>query len=208
MIQDWLPNLIAAWCVQLLGVFSPGPGVALIMAQATSRGRGAALSTCLGIAFGAVLLAIATVLGLAALFSDIAWAMTVVKLIGVGYLSWLAWKSLSRAVTPSEVPVASAQVSGGASVFAGFAMQITNPKAIFFWLAVAALGSMDAAPMPVVLVFLAGAFLNSFVGHGAWAVALSSRPFLSLYGAARRWIEGALGVFFGFAAFKLATSRN
>ena len=207
MIADWLPNLIAAWSLQLLGVFSPGPGVALILSQATSRGRAAAISTCFGIAFGAVLLAIATVLGLAAILSDIAWAMTVVKLIGAGYLAWLAWNAFGKAITPPAAPQAKS-TTGGTAALAGFVMQITNPKAIFFWLAVAALGSMDAAPLPVILVFLAGAFLNSFLGHGTWAVALSSSPFRAFYSSARRWVEGALGVFFAFAAFKLATSRS
>ena len=207
MILDWLPNLVAAWSVQLLGVFSPGPGVALILSQATSNGRSSALLTCLGIAAGAVLLAIATVLGLAAVLSDIAWAMVAVKLIGAGYLAWLAWVSFGKAIAPPAPPKAG-PVRDRAAVLAGFVMQITNPKAIFFWLAVAALGSLDAAPMPVILVFLAGAFVNSFVGHGAWALALSSRPFRAIYAKARRWIEGALGVFFAFAAFKLATSRS
>lgn len=207
MIADWLPNLIAAWGVQFLGVFSPGPGVALILSHATSNGRASALLTCLGIALGAVILAIATVLGLAAVFSDVAWAMTAVKLIGVGYLAWLAWMSFGKAIAPPEAPKATT-VGDSRAVLAGFFMQITNPKAIFFWLAVAALGAMDAAPLPVVLIFLAGAFVNSFAGHGAWALALSSRPFRAIYARARRWVEGALGVFFGFAAFKLATSRS
>lgn len=207
MIIDWLPNLIAAWSVQLLGVFSPGPGVALILSQATSRGRAAAISTCFGIAFGTVLLAIATVLGLAAILSDIAWAMTTVKLIGAGYLAWLAWNAFGKALHPPAPPVSQGSTDT-AAVLAGFLMQITNPKAIFFWLAVAALGSLDAAPVAVILVFLVGAFLNSFLGYGAWAVALSSRPFRALYAAARRWVEGTLGVFFAFAAFKLATSRS
>ena len=54
MLADWLPNLLAGWAVQLLGVLSPGPGVALILTVATTRGRVPALTSCLGIASGAV----------------------------------------------------------------------------------------------------------------------------------------------------------
>lgn len=208
MIETWLPNLLVGWGVQLLGVLSPGPGVALILTMATTRGRTAAVTTCLGIAAGAVILASAGVLGLAALLADIAWAMIAVKLAGAAFLAWLAWKSFGKMVRPTAMPDASTMTgpSGGA-VGAGLAMQLTNPKAILYWIAAAAVAGLETAPMPIIAIFLAGACANSFLGHGAWAVALSSRPFLKLYAVARRWIEGALGAFFAFAAFKLATSR-
>ncbi len=61
---------------------------------------------------------------------------------------------------------------------------------------------------PGVALILVCGFLISFLGHGAWAVALSLAPFRALYARARAGVEGALGVFFAFAAFKLATSRS
>ena len=61
---------------------------------------------------------------------------------------------------------------------------------------------------PGVALILVCGFLISFLGHGAWAVALSLAPFRALYARARAGVEGALGVFFVFAAFKLATSRS
>lgn len=208
MIEDWLPNLLVGWGVQLLGVLSPGPGVALILTMATTRGRTSAITTCLGIATGAVILAIIGVMGLAALLADIAWAMMIVKLAGSAFLAWLAWKSFGKMMKPAGLPTSGADrpVAGGA-ILAGLAMQLTNPKAIIYWIAAAAIAGLEAAPPAVIAIFLVGAFVNSFVGHGLWAVALSSRVFLALYARARRWIEGALGTFFAFAAFKLATSR-
>ncbi|MEM9426805.1 MAG: LysE family translocator [Pseudomonadota bacterium] len=208
MIETWLPNLLVGWGVQLLGVLSPGPGVALILAMATTRGRGAAVTTCLGIATGAVILASAGVLGLAALLADIAVAMMLVKLAGAAFLAWLAWKSFGKMLTPdAALPATPAERATGSAVAVGLAMQLTNPKAILYWIAAAAVAGLEAAPWPIIAIFLAGACINSFVGHGLWAVALSSAVFLRLYQRARRWIEGALGAFFAFAAFKLATSR-
>lgn len=208
MIAEWLPNLLVGWGVQLLGVLSPGPGVALILTVATTRGRIPALTTCLGIATGAIILASIGVLGLAALLADIAWAMTLVKLMGAAFLTWLAWKSFGRMMQPGELPDAARPPSARGTILAGLAMQLTNPKAIIYWIAAAAVAGLEAAPWPVIAVFLIGAGINSFFGHGAWAIALSSRPFVALYRNARRWVEGTLGVFFAFAAFKLATSRG
>ena len=207
MLADWLPNLLAGWAVQLLGVLSPGPGVALILTVATTRGRVPALTSCLGIASGAVLLALLAVVGLGAVMSEVAWGMTAVKLAGAAYLAWLAVKAFGRAIAPPPPPLASAGVDRGAAL-AGFLMQITNPKAIVYWLAAVAVADFAAAPLPILGLFLLGAFANSFLGHGAWAIALSSRPFVGLYARGRRWVEATLGAFFAFTAFTLATSRT
>ncbi|MEM9971525.1 MAG: LysE family translocator [Pseudomonadota bacterium] len=208
MIEVWLPNLLIGWGVQWLGVLSPGPGVALILSVATTRGRTAALTTCLGIAFGAFCLAFIAVMGLAALLADIAWAMTAVKLAGAAFLAWLAWKSFGKAFKPDDLPKAATDPAHGRAALMGYTMQMSNPKAILYWVAAAAVAGLEAAPWPVIGLFIVGGFVNSFLGHGLWAVALSSQPFLTLYRAARRWVEGALGAFFAFAAFTLATSRS
>lgn len=206
MIVEWLPNILLAWGVQATGVASPGPGVALILGVAVSQGRAPALRICLGIGIAAVLMATATVLGLAAIWSEVASLMTVVKLLGSAYLAWLAYGAFRKAASPGSLPHART-ISARGSVLHGFLMQLINPKAMIFWLAVAAVAGLNTAPLPVIAVFLAGAFVVSFGGHGAWAIALSSAPFRAIYAAGRRWVEGALGAFFAFAAFKLATSR-
>lgn len=87
-------------------------------------------------------------------------------------------------------------------------MQISNHKAIIFWLAIAALGSLEGAPLPVLVVFVAGAFINSLAGHGGYALLLSSGPVRRGYLRARGWIEGALGTFFAFASYKLLTAET
>ena len=207
MIAEWLPNLALGWGVQWLGVLSPGPGVALILATATTSGRRPAVITCLGIAAGSAILAFAAVIGLATLLAEIAWAMLAVKLAGAAFLAWLAWKSFGRMMEPPGVPTAKAPRAGHPAAV-GLAMQLTNPKAILYWVAAAAVAGLETAPWPVLALFIAGGGLNSFTGHGLWALGLSSAPFRAAYSRFRRWIEGALGAFFAFAAYKLATSET
>ena len=67
---------------------------------------------------------------------------------------------------------------------------------------------VDGGGPAVAALFVLGAFLISFLCHGAWAVALSAAPVRAAYAARRRWVEAALGTFFVFAAWKLATSEN
>lgn len=208
MIAEWLPHLLAGWGVQLIGVLSPGPGVALILGVATSRGRAASILTCAGIAAGSTVLALGTILGLGLLLSEIAWGLTAVKIAGAAYMAWLATKAFKKALDPIDAPVINETRAGSRSALAGFLMQITNPKAIIYWLAAIALAGLSAAPWPIIALFLLGSTSNSFFGHGIWAMALSSRPFLSLYQRARRWVDGVLGAFFAFVAFKLVTSET
>lgn len=208
-LEPYLPQLLLAWSIQWIGVLSPGPGVALILSVAVNRGRSAALVTVAGIASGTVLLAIATVIGIASVFAQMSGMMVVVRIIGAAYLAYLAYRSFRTAILlPPMNLSASLPEKGMRTAMAGFLMQVSNPKAIFFWLAVAAAGGVGDAPLGVILLFVAGAYVNSFIGHGTYALLLSAPPFRQSYMRARRWVEGTLGAFFVFFAFRLATDRS
>lgn len=208
---EHLPNLLIAWGIQATGVLSPGPAVAMLLGVGLSEGRRAALVTTLGIGTGAVLLASATVIGLAAILVEVQPLLIAVKIMGACYLLWLAWGAFRKAAAPPAPPEARAtemRTSFGGQMLRGFLFQMSNPKAILYWIAVAAVGSLETVSVPALVLFLIGAFTISVLGHGAWGVFLSSAPFRAAYARARRWIEATLGVFFTFAAFKIATSET
>lgn len=208
MSDVWL-NLFVAWGVQASAVASPGPGVLFLLAIATGQGRGHALAACVGIALAAVIWATATVVGLSALLAEVGALLTVVKILGAAYLAWLAWKSFHSAVSPKPVVMRETRVGGfRRAIWSGFVMQMSNPKAIFFWIAIASLGATADAPGWAPAVFIIGAVAISFGLHAVWALGFSTRPVLAVYNRARRWIDATLGCFFAFAAFKLATSRS
>ncbi|MDT1063532.1 LysE family translocator [Paracoccus sp. CPCC 101403] len=211
--MDWLtpflPAFIAAYSVQMVGVMSPGPAVALLLGIGAQQGRAAALMTAFGIACGAGLLALATSLGLGILMQEVAWAGTVLRLLGAAYLAWLAWKAMKKAIVPPQVQVAQVQRQPLARLFAtGLTLQITNIKALVFWMAAVSVGPAQGAPLPVLLIFALGGMVLSLAGHATWAMILSSRPVRHAYDRARRWVEGTLGVFLGVMAFRMAMERR
>ena len=209
MIADYLPQILLALSIQTMGVLSPGPSVMLILGVATARGRAPALATAFGISCGSIVLAGSVVLGIAILLAEIAHAMTVMRIVGGLYLFWLAYKAFSRAVNPPPLELhVVATKSAVRTAFGGFLLQVTNPKAIAFWLAIAAVGGVGHAPAPVIVLFVALAWLNSFVGHAAYALLLSASPVRALLVRFRSWVEGALGCFFVFAGYKLLTSTT
>lgn len=209
MIAEYLPQILLALSIQTVGVLSPGPSVMLILGVATARGRAPAILTAFGISCGSIILATSVVLGIAVVLSEIAHAMTVLRIIGGLYLFWLAWKAFSKAVNPPPLEMkAVAAKSGLRTAMAGFLLQVTNPKAIAFWLAIAAVGGVGHAPAPVIALFVLLAWINSFVGHAAYALLLSAAPVRALLVRFRSWVEGALGAFFVFAGFKLLTASQ
>ncbi|WP_371226181.1 LysE family translocator [Roseovarius sp. 2305UL8-3] len=207
-ITPFLPGFIAAYAILLVGASSPGPSVAMLIGVATSEGRGPALIATAGIALGSATINILTMLGVGLLLSQAAWAMTGLRVIGAAYLLYLAWGAFRKMRNPPDLqPLNVKRRSARRHFMIGYLLQVTNPKAIAFWLAIASIGATAGGGIGIVLLFIAGACTISFVCHGAWAMAMSARPIRAAYTKARRWIEGALGTFFVFAAYKLATTK-
>lgn len=208
-LTPYLADMLAAYAILVLASFSPGPAVAMLVGMATRLGRTPALTATLGIAFGSMSINILTMLGVGLILSEAAWAMTALRMIGAAYLLYLAYGSFQKAARPPELQsVASDSRTLARHFMTGYLLQVTNPKAIAFWLAIASIGAVDGAAPGVIVLFVAGAFTISFFCHGFWAVALSIGLVRQLYNAGRRWIEVALGCVFVFAAFKLASSEN
>lgn len=207
-IAPFLPGFAAAYAILLVGAASPGPSVAMLIAIATNHGRAPALAATFGIAMGSVTINLLTLVGVGLLLSQAAWAMSGLRIIGACYLLYLAYGAFKRAAHPPGIAAAGVAPRAPWQHFtAGYLLQVTNPKAIAFWLAIASLGATAGGGAGVIVLFVLGAFCISFGAHGAWAVALSARAVRAAYLRARRWIEGALGLFFTFAAYKLATSE-
>ncbi len=207
-LLPFLPAFIAAYGILLVGASSPGPAVAMLMGLSLSQGRTPALIACVGIAFGSTTINLLTILGVGLILSQAAWAMTALKLIGAAYLAWLAYGAFRKAVNPPTLTVQSEPRQSGRALFAkGYLLQVTNPKAIAFWLAIAAVGATENAPPWVIALYVATMWIISFACHAAWALALSANPVRTAYARARRYVEAAIGFFLAFTAFKLATSR-
>lgn len=204
----YLPGILAAYSILLVGASSPGPAVAMLLGISTTQGRTQSLIASLGIATGSITINILTMAGIGLLLSEAAWAMTALRIIGATYLMWLAWGAFRKAIDPPTVTVAQVTPKPASVLFwQGYLLQVTNPKAIAFWLAIASVGAVIGAGPVIIGGFVLGAFVISFAAHGAWSIMLSTRPFRAAYTRARRWVEAALGAFFVFAAYKIATER-
>lgn len=208
-VTSYLPGFLAAYAVLVVGASSPGPSVAMLIGIAVGQGRTPALVATLGIAVGSMTINILTILGVGILLSQAAWAMSALRVLGALYLAYLAYGAFKRAGKPPSLqPVETKSKSLVKQFLGGYLLQVSNPKAIAFWLAVASVGAVEGAGLGVIVLFVAGGFIISFGCHAAWAVALSVNSVRNAYVAKRRWIETMLGGVFSFAAVKLAVSSG
>ncbi len=209
-ISPYLPQLAVAWTAYFIAVASPGPAVMAIISTSVRSGRSGGMAMAMGVMTASVIWATTAALGLAALLAAYGQALYVLKIMGGLYLFYLGFKALKSALTKTKVMSDEGlEPTGSLSGFylKGLMVHLTNPKAIFVWIAMVSLGLPHDAPAYVTPVFIAGCFVVGVITMNAFALLFSLRPVLAGYKKARRGIEGVMAAFFGFAAFKLVTAQ-
>ena len=207
----FLPGIGLALAAFLLSIMSPGPNILAILGTSMSVGRKPGVALALGVATGSVCWAAVTAAGLSALLATYAVALSIIKIVGGAYLLWLAYKSFRAAASRHDMQTRTlnnGSVRPERYYLRGLTIQMTNPKAVLAWIAIISLGLQPGAPFWVGATIVLGAGVLSAIIHCVYALAFSSAPMLRAYGRARRWIQAALGSFFGFAGVKLLLSRT
>ncbi|MGE0333482.1 MAG: LysE family translocator [Ramlibacter sp.] len=123
--------------------FSPGPNTTLSTALAANLGLRRAMRFCLAVPTGWTLLMLATGLGLGALITGVPALRWGVKLFGVAYMLWLAWK-LAGAGQMSQVDASRLNVT----FWQGVGLQFVNIKAWMLALTLTAGWVVNAAGQP------------------------------------------------------------
>ena len=132
---------LLAFCTAMS--FTPGPNTTLSTALAANLGLRRALRFCLAVPTGWTLLMVASGLGLGALVLGVPALRWGVKLAGVAYMLWLAWK-LARTAQLSAVDSERLQVT----FWQGVGLQFLNIKAWMLALTLTAGWVVNAAGQP------------------------------------------------------------
>jgi threonine/homoserine/homoserine lactone efflux protein len=75
-------------------VLTPGPNMMHLVSRTLSQGRKAGLISLLGVAAGFLVYLLGSAAGLTALFATVPIVFSIMKLLGAGYLLYLAWQAL------------------------------------------------------------------------------------------------------------------
>ena len=143
----------------LIVVATPGAGVLYTVAAGISRGWRASLVAAFACTLGIVPHMIAAVTGLAAIMHASAMAFSIIKLLGVAYLLYLAWKTF-RDKSVFEVQTGPAKVSPWRVIVSGVLVNTLNPKlTIFFFAFLPQFVPSHGSHTVVTMLMLSGVFM-------------------------------------------------
>lgn len=130
--QIWLAYMLACWVISI----SPGAGAIASMSSGLNYGFRRGYWNALGLQLALLVQIGIVAAGVGVLFATTPWAFLIVKWFGVLYLLYLAylqWKAQTQSI---EIQQEQPNKSIAKLVLYGFLVNMSNPKAIVFLLAV------------------------------------------------------------------------
>ncbi|MBQ0267488.1 LysE family translocator [Providencia huaxiensis] len=125
-------EIIAVATITILAVISPGPDFAMVTRNSYTYGIKTGLLCALGIAMGVQVHVFYTVFGITLVILSSPTLFLIVKLIGVFYLVYIGFKSLTNKVKISSDKTTSKPLSALNAFKNGFLTNALNPKTMFF----------------------------------------------------------------------------
>jgi threonine/homoserine/homoserine lactone efflux protein len=115
---------------------TPGPSMLYVLSRTVGQSRAAGLASALGLCLGGIVLAVATALGLAAVFETSGWMVTALRYVGSAYLIWLGVDMIRGAKADAQVTLGVEKVRQKpfSSIFwQGIIVEVLNPKTVLFF---------------------------------------------------------------------------
>ena len=201
-------SVFIAACVAL--ALAPGPDNIFVLTQSALYGRKAGLMVTIGLCTGLIFHTAAVAFGVAAVFAASALAFNLLKLVGAGYLLYLAWQAF-RAKASALSDGNGGAVPGGRLYGRGVIMNITNPKVAIFFLAFLpqfadpAQGSVTVQIMLFGAIFIVSTFF--VFGSVAWFAGFLGE-WLTRSPRAQLILNRTAGVIFVGLALRLAAAER
>ena len=131
--QVWVAFMLACWVISI----SPGAGAIASMSSGLNYGFRRGYWNALGLQLALLLQIGIVAAGVGVLFATTPWAFLVVKWFGVGYLLYLAYLQWKAPVQSIEIQQEQQATKSIPKLIAyGFLVNMSNPKAVVFLLAV------------------------------------------------------------------------
>jgi leucine efflux protein len=129
-IQNYASFVAAILIFQLI----PGPGTLAILNATARNGIAAGLGAVLGTLVGDFTFMVAAVIGLAAVMKANPLLFQGLQWFGAGYLCWMGWQLLRAPISGGGV-AEETKKSGWVYFRQAFAVSLTNPKVVLFFVA-------------------------------------------------------------------------
>ncbi|HFG6799611.1 Homoserine/homoserine lactone efflux protein [Acinetobacter baumannii] len=131
-LQVWFAYMLACWVISI----SPGAGAIASMSSGLNYGFRHGYWNAIGLQIALLIQIMIVAAGVGVLFATTPLAFQAVKWFGVAYLLYLAYLQWTAPIKDIEIQREKKDKSVSALLFNGFLVNISNPKAIVFLLAV------------------------------------------------------------------------
>ncbi|HCA5186736.1 LysE family transporter [Acinetobacter baumannii] len=131
-LQVWFAYMLACWVISI----SPGAGAIASMSSGLNYGFRHGYWNAIGLQIALLIQIMIVAAGVGVLFATTPLAFQAVKWFGVAYLLYLAYLQWTAPVKDIEIQHEKKDKSVSALLLNGFVVNISNPKAIVFLLAV------------------------------------------------------------------------
>lgn len=196
MIEAFAAALLATAAAQA----APGPNFVAVAAASLGQGRRAGLWVTIGVTSGVLVWVTAVALGLGVVLELFPALVTVMKIVGGGYLLYIGAKAARTffvARSGAAVAARNRTSSDLENWQLGVLVVLTNPKAGLMWIAIASFLFGQHLGTGQVLAFAPVGALSAFVIYGCYAVLFSTNTATSVYQKFQRVFEAAFAATFG-----------
>ena len=166
-------NLVAFAAASLVIIVIPGPSVLFTIGRALALGRRGGLLSVLGNALGQLPIITAVALGVGGVVAQSVILFTIVKVAGALYLMYLGVQAIRHRRDTAEAVTAGRPPSSPWKQLAqGFAVGVTNPKTIAFFVAVLPqFVDLHHGSVPLQMIELGAVYFTlAVVSDGVWAL--------------------------------------
>lgn len=200
-----LEAFVLVWLGVISAQIAPGPNLVAVASVALAEGRSKSLMVVLGVATGMFVWSAATALGLARLLELFPMSLNAMRILGGGYLIWLAFRAIRSAISGGEHTISADRkhLTPLTAWRRGLFVVLTNPKAALMWVAVATYLFGAGLSAGQVLMFGPLGALSGLIVYGLYAALFSTSVAARFYSQFARRFEVVFAGAFGALGGKL-----
>ena len=210
MILEYLPSIAALTVIQLLGLMSPGPNLAVVVRNSLIYSRKTAVLTAVGVSLGVLVHLTYILLGLGVLIAKTAWLFCTFKYLGAAYLMYIGIKGLLAKKQTRDYGDAPAlqEISALKAISTGFLTNAMNPHAMFFFLSLISAFVTPSEPTLIVVVYAAIIFSSTLIWFLIVAMCFSNKRLSLFFKNFQYLVERVTGGFLILLGIKILFTRG
>ncbi|MFK7855625.1 MAG: LysE family translocator [Granulosicoccus sp.] len=199
-----LLSLASTGLAFFLVAVSPGPATISNATIAMSHGRNKSLVYGAGLSCGLVFWGLIAATGMGAVLQGSLYLLTILKIIGGGYLLWLALQTGRAAWKPEmqTTPISADK----RWFFRGLLLNMSNPKSVIAWMAALSIGLESNAGTGAVMAATLVCILVGFATNAIYSLVFSLDGMMLGYQRLHRKINALVAALFALAGLGMIRS--